>query len=418
MAGQRLSNLQRQELRDQLENELLDTDAAEAPPDEDLSTQLRGIKYTEDDNEPDVAATVDVQDRIRFSQHLARVRLQDPVRPRINPAAAGRPSPKKKSPPNKKKSPDRRRNMMVAGSFQRVQRKNFEDPDLVARAVCALRPDGTRFHGDWMSTEGTTKSKVFLTSFGEAFEVAKTFLFGFAGLTICYLGSCKEYPLAKTRIAKEPEFASGFTKAQLNAFLKLSARACTKTGGQTFPAYCEICLRRVSETDTRTMPAEEFIYMWRMCVIGVFYNHRSAHPDENNETVRMSIELQELYFHDQECDKPFAERSYAKAKRMYFTGGAMAIPIDRDLVIGEQTVYKPILDDLAQNGIQPDRYQREKNGLVENPFSNHSTMCLPCGEAHPDIFETPAEYQTHLVSCRCSIILVTASFLCTNHCFG
>ena len=59
------------ELRNTLETELMDTDAEEPSPDEDLSTQLRGIKLTDDDDEPNVAATVGVQDRIRFSHHLA-----------------------------------------------------------------------------------------------------------------------------------------------------------------------------------------------------------------------------------------------------------------------------------------------------------------------------------------------------------
>ena len=59
-----------EELRNTLETQLMDTDAEEPSPDEDLSTQLRGIKLTNDDDKLNVAATVGVQDIIRFYHHL------------------------------------------------------------------------------------------------------------------------------------------------------------------------------------------------------------------------------------------------------------------------------------------------------------------------------------------------------------
>ena len=127
MAGQRLSRLQMDELRN-----TLDTDAEEPSPDEDLSTELRGIKLTDDNNEPNVSATVGVQDRIRFSHHLGKVKLQDPARPRLNPVNAGRPSPKKKKSPGPK-SPDRMRTMMLAASFRSAKRRILMIPRLAQK---------------------------------------------------------------------------------------------------------------------------------------------------------------------------------------------------------------------------------------------------------------------------------------------
>ena len=289
------------ELRNTLETELMDTDAEEPSPDEDLSTELRGIKLTDDDDEPNVSATVGVQDRIRFSHHLGKVKLQDPARPRLNPVDAGRPTPKKKKSPGPK-SPDRMRTMMLAASFRSAHQMNFENPEIVAKAVCDLRPDKIFFHGEWQSTEGRKESEVFLDNFNKAFEVAQKFIADVAGLNIVSISSCKPWGIAEERARTDVDYAMAFTHQQLNAFFKCKPRAINKTGGQTCCAVCGTCLHQLSKPKALTLSATEFIHRWKMCVIAVFKNHRTTNPDNHSKTVRFTLEMKELYFHDHECD--------------------------------------------------------------------------------------------------------------------
>ena len=327
-------------------------------------------------------ATLGIQDEQRFSQHVSNVQLKNERLPAAIPAA----------PPADADADE-------SEKFSRAYTGHFNDPKFVAEAVCAARPDGVTFHGKWMPAGPTSgsKNKAFNTSGDDGKNQIRAWLQEEFGLNVDTFGSSNATSIVEKRRSAEPDYAQQWSVKQLTAWQKFKPRTSNKSKGVVNCLYCKLCFVRLTEKDCQTKSAKFFLENWHSVVVCEFGYRKVEHPDDNHHTVRMSCDILKLYFHDCQCSLPIHERTYTKAREMYFGGGdAIRLPIARrDMFIGN--MFDSILNGLEGAGPQPVCFEKELSGLVENPFSDHHVMHLPSRQIHPRYFQSRESFQKHQV---------------------
>ena len=327
-----------------------------------------------------LVASVAVRDERRFSRHLSKVQLRNEWLPQA-PAAA---------PPADVDADE-------SEKFATTSTRLFNDAAFVAQAVCAARPDGVTFHGTWRPAGPTSgsKTKAFNDSGDDARNGIRAWFQEEFGLTLTNFGSSKATTIVDNRIKKDVDYAQQWSVLQCTAWDKFKPRTSNKQKGVVNCLYCKLCFVRLTEKECAEKSAKYFLENWHSVVVVEFGYRKVEHPDDNNHTVRMSCDIKKVYFHDCQCSVPVGDRTYTKAREMYFGGGgAIRLPISRrNLFIGN--MFDSILNGLDDAGPHPVGFEKELSGLVANPFSDHHVMNLPSPQIHPRYFPSRESYQKH-----------------------
>ena len=362
-------------------------------------------------------AFLKVVDKSRFLEDCENVKLRNPYLPYQGDGAdwdADLPMPPELEKDLKSGNQDpnvRDRNANLSETFSRANKRHFDDPTLVAEAICAARPDGVSFHGEWHEAGPNkgSKNKAFNSSADDAVKLLQSFLLVEYGLKVVGFGANNAIKDVVDRLAN-PSYSQAWSVNEIQKFAAFKPRAINKANRTTISLYCELCFSRLTRDECQKESPRFFLDRWNSIVVCQYINRLVENPDEHNATVRTTIDMTKLWFHDCQCTLPVHQRTHFQAKEMYFgSGDAIRLPIQRkDLFIGN--MFDQILNGLEGAGPSPIGFRKEYSGLLRNPFSDHQVMDLPSRINHPRYFRSDEAFGIHQVcTIFCSALLIVGT---------